>query len=208
MFNCHNSSLNFKGICILCGTENQIYTNRLDYQGNVIKDHNPYKYFKKKYPEINNEKIYNFIFKSIQFIQEYYKLKRKPFTKYVPYLYNYYRENNKNIPNLFKTNNLILEKEIIEKLNELSNNKNKSNIIKPKIDVKKIDEKYYYFNKSKNEYFKKLRYCSFDDCLKIGNFKDSSNKKYCKMHSNNNAININNKSIFNNCKYENCKKKY
>ena len=45
-------------------------------------------------------KIYNFILEAIQFIQDFYKLKRKPFTKYVPYLYNFYRENNESIPNI------------------------------------------------------------------------------------------------------------
>ena len=56
-------------------------------------------------------------------------------------MYNYYRENNTNIPkiNKFKTDkNLILEKEIIDKLNKLSNNKNTSKIIKPKNDKKPI----------------------------------------------------------------------
>ena len=54
---------------------------------------------------------------------------------------------------------------------------------------------------------KKLRYCSFDHCFKIANFKDNStNKKYCKIHSNNNVVNINNKSNFIKCKYNNCKK--
>ena len=98
-------------------------------------------------------------------------------------MYNFYRENSKNIPNIFKIDkNLILDKEIIIELNKLSNNKNISNIIKPKNDKKITDEKYYYFNKSKNEYFKKLRYCSFNNCYKIGNFKDiSTNKKYCKF---------------------------
>ena len=173
----------------------------------IERIHNLYKYLKKIYPEIKNEKIYDFILDSIQFIQDFYKLKRKPFGKYVPYLYNFYRENDKSIPNKFKTDkNLILEKEIIDKLDELTNNKNTSKIIKQKYD-KTFDNKYYYFNKSKNDYFKKLRYCSFDNCLKIANFKDNStNKKCCKIHSNNNAININNKSNFTKCKYNNCKK--
>ena len=121
-------------------------------------------------------------------------------------MYNFYRENDKSIPiiNKFKTDkNLILEKEIIDKLNELSNNKNVSKIIKSKNDKKPtIDDKYYYFNKSKNNYFKKLRYCSYDNCFKIANFKDNStNKKYCKIHSNNNVVNINNKSNFTKCRY-------
>ena len=122
-------------------------------------------------------------------------------------MYNFYTENDETIPNKFKTDkNLILEKEIIDKLNELINNKNKSKIIKQKND-KTFDNKYYYFNKSKNDYFKKLRYCSFNDCLKIANFKDSlTNKKYCKTHSNNDVVNINNKINFTKCKYDNCKK--
>ena len=123
------------------------------------------------------------------------------------YLYNYYRETNKNIPNKYEIDkNLILEKEIIDKLNELTNNKNKSKIIKQKND-KTFDNKYYYFNKSKNDYFKKLRCCSFDNCYKIANFKDNStNKEYCKTHSNNDVVNINNKINFIRCKYDNCKK--
>ena len=173
----------------------------------IKKIHNPYKYSKKIYPEIENEKIYDFILESIRFIQDFYKLKRKPFGKYVPYLYNSYKENDKSIPNKFKTDkNLILEKEIIDKLDELTNNKNTSKIIKQKND-KTFDNKYYYFNKSKNDHFKKLRYCSLDNCLKIANFKDNSTNKKCrKIHSNNNAININNKSNFTKCKYNNCKK--
>ena len=76
---------------------------------------------------------------------------------------------------LFKTDkDLILDKEVIVELNKLTNNKNKSKIIKPKND-KIFDEKYYYFNKSKNNYFKKLRYCSYNNCLKIANFKDNLN---------------------------------
>ena len=214
---CDNPNISPDGICISCGTIHQIFTNKLDYQENddyqtnvlykFKKIHNPYKYLKKNYSEIKNEKIYDFILEAIQFIQNFYKLKRKPFTKYVPYLYNFYRENDKKIPELFKTEkNLILEKEIIDKLNELTNNKNKSKIIKQKND-KTFDNKYYYFNKSKNDYFKKLRYCSFDNCYKIANFKDNStNKKYCKTHSNNDVVNINNKINFTKCKYDNCKK--
>ena len=214
---CDNPNINSEGICISCGSIHQIFTNKLEFQENdayqtnilykIKKVHNPYKYLKKNYPQIKNEKIYNFILETIQFIQDFYKLKRKPFTKYVPYLYNFYRENNKSIPNLFKTDkDLILEKEIIDKLDELTNNKNKSKVIKQKND-KIFDEKYYYFNKSKNDYFKKLRYCSYKDCIKIANFKDNlTNKKYCKIHSNDNVVNINNKINFAKCKYNNCKK--
>ena len=119
-------------------------------------------------------------------------------------MYNFYRENDKSIPDLFKTEKkLIIDKEIIDKLNKLTNNKNKSEIVKQKND-KKYDKKYYYFNKSKNEYFKKLRYCYYNDCYKIANFKD--NKKFCKQHSNNESFNINNKINFAKCKYDNCKK--
>ena len=179
------------------------------------KIHNPYKYLKKNYPEIKNNKIYDFILESIQFIEDFYKLKRKPFGKYVPHLYNFYRQNDTTIPiiNKFKTDkNLILEKEIIDKLNELSNNKKISKIIKSKNNKKptignEILNKYNYFNKSENNYFKKLRYCCFDDCYKIANFKDTSNnKKYDNIHINNDVVNINNRSNFSKCKYNNCKK--
>ena len=69
----------------------------------------------------------------------------------------------------------------------------------------KFLNKYYYFNKSKNQYFKKIRYCQFNHCYKIGNFKDN-NKNYCKEHSDNNRVNINDKSTVIKCKYINCKK--
>ena len=214
---CINPNISSEGVCLNCSTNHQISTNKLEYhendsyQTNVLykikKVHNPYKYLIKNYPKIKDKKMYDFILESIKIIQDFYKLKRKPFTKYVPYLYNFHRENNESIPNLFKTDkNLILEKDIIDKLNELTNNKNKSKIIKPK-NIKSFDEKYYYFDKSKNEYFKKLRYYSFNDCLKIANFKDNAtNKKYCKTHSNNDVVNINNKKFFTKCKYDNCKK--
>ena len=215
---CNNSNINSNGVCLNCSTIHQVFENKLEFQENdayqtnvlykIKKVHNPYKYLKKNYPQIKDEKIYDFIFESIQIIQDFYKLKRKPFGKYVPYLYNFYRENDKSLPNIFKIEkDLILDKEVIDELNKLTNNKNKSKIIKPKND-KIFDEKYYYFNKSKNEYFKKLRYCSYNDCLKIANFKDNStNKKYCKTHSNNNnVVNINNKTNIKKCKYDNCKK--
>ena len=202
---CDNPNINSKGICINCATIHLKFKIELEFQENnayetnvlfkIKKVHNPYKFLKKNYPEIENKKIYDFILESIQFIQDFYKLKRKPFTKYVPYLYNYYRENDKSIPELFKIEKiLILEKEIIDKLNELTNNKNKSKVIKQK-NNKIIDNRYYYYNKSKNEYFKKLRYCSFNDCYKIANFKDNwSDKKFCKKHLDDDAdvVNINN----------------
>ena len=140
---CNNPNINSKGICINCATihlkfkiklefkENNAYETNILYK--IKKVHNPYKYLKKNYSEINNIMIFDFILESIQFIQDFYKLKRKPFTKYVPYLYNYYRENDKSLPDIFKTDKaLILDKEIIDKLNELTNNKNKSKIIKEK----------------------------------------------------------------------------
>ena len=144
-------------------------------------------------------------------MQDFYKLKRKPYTKYVPYLYNFYQEKDSNIPiipiiqNFNENKDLILDQKIIDNLNELyikySDSKkiiNKSeNIKSDNINIKPVDDeeilnKCYYFNKSKNQYFKKTRYCQFDNCYKIGNFKDN-NKNYCKEHSNNNAVNINNK---------------
>ena len=155
---CDNMNISSKGICLNCSTIHQIFTNKLEFQENdayqtnvsykIKKAHNPYKYLKKNYPEINNIKIYDFILESIQIIQDFYKLKRKPFAKYVPYLYDFYRENDKSIPNIFKTDkDLILDEEVIDKLNKLTNNKNNSKIIKQK-NNKTFDEKYYYFNKS------------------------------------------------------------
>ena len=58
-------------------------TNILYKSKNV---HVPYKYLKSKFPEIKFEKIYDYILESIQYIQDFYKLKRKPYTKCVPYL--------------------------------------------------------------------------------------------------------------------------
>ena len=88
---CNNPNINSDGVCINCGTIHQLYTNKLEFQKNdsyqtnvlykIKKVHNPYKYLKKNYPEIKNKKIYDFILESIQFIQDFYKLKRKPFTK-------------------------------------------------------------------------------------------------------------------------------
>ena len=140
---CNNPNINSKGICINCATIHLKFKIELEfkennaYESNVLfklkKVHNPYKYLKKNYPEINNITIFEFILESIQFIQDFYKLKRKPFTKYVPYLYNYYRENDESLPDIFKTDkDLILDKEIIDKLEELTNNKNKSKFIKEK----------------------------------------------------------------------------
>ena len=113
-----------------------------------------------------------------------------------------------------------MDQKIIDKLNELyikySCSKkiiNKSiNIISDNINIKPVDDKeilnkYYYFNKSKNQHFKKTRYCQFNNCYKIENFKnEKDNKNYCKQHSNNNVVNINNKSKVIKCNYNNCKK--
>ena len=85
---CNNMNISPDGICINCGTIHQIFTNKLDYKENdtyqtnvlykIKRIHTPYKYLKKNYPEIKNVKIYDFILESIQFIQDFYKLK-KPF---------------------------------------------------------------------------------------------------------------------------------
>ena len=79
-----------------------------------------------------------------------------------------------------------------------------NNIAKKPVNDDEILKKYYYFNKSKNQYFKKVRYCQFNHCYKIGNFKEN-NINYCKEHSNN-SININDKSMVSKCKYINCRK--
>ena len=151
---------------------------------------------------------------SIDTIKNYCNLKERPFKKYTPYLYNYYQMKNKNIPiiNSFKKEkDLFLEEELLNKINEIHNkysdtvddNEIETNIKKLVIDDQPTN-KYYYFNKSKNKYLKKTRYCKFEDCLKIGNFK-YNNLKYCKKHAEN-SININNKTISKKFKYNNCKK--
>ena len=227
---CENPNIIFSNlydICYNCGTLNEKIMNELpylennEYQTNILhkskKIHTPYKYLKKHFPEIKYEKIYDFILNSIQYIQDYYKLKRKPYTKYTPSLYNFYRENIPNTPIIenFQNNNLILEKEIIDELYKLLNLKTNiiSNYIKSiNIDNKPIDDedilkKFYYFNKTKNKYFKKTRYCQYSKCYKVGNFKNKQdNKNYCKDHSDNNRININDKTILIKCNYNNCKK--
>ena len=197
------------------------YLENDEYQTNILynskKVHIPYKYLKKLYPEIKYEKIYDFILNSIQIIQDYYKLKRKLYSKYIPSLYNFYKEifPDTQIIENFEDKNLILEKEIIDELYKLLNLKtnidsnyiksnNKSN--KP-VNDEAILKKFYYFNKTKNKYFKKTKYCKFSKCFKIGNYEnEKNNKNYCKEHSNNNRININNKSISKKCEYTNCKK--
>ena len=156
-------------------TDQSSFLENDEHQTNVLykskKVHVPYKYLKSKFPEIKFEKIYDFILESIQYIQDFYKLKRKSYTKYVPYLYNFYQEKDSNIPiiqNFNENKDLILDQKIIDKLNELyikySDSKkiiNKSkNIKSDNINIKPVDNeeilnKYYYFNKSKNQYFKK-----------------------------------------------------
>ena len=92
----------------------------------------PYKYLKFNFPEIKYTEIYDFILNGIQFIQNYYNLKRKPYTKYVPFLYNFYKNNKPNIPNIqhFNKNiNLILDQTIIDRLYELLNTKPTNNQI-------------------------------------------------------------------------------
>ena len=74
--------------------------------------------------------------------------------------------------------------------NEDNENSNIKELVK-KDD--KLNNKYYYFNKSKNKYFKKTRYCQFKNCLKIGNFKNN-NINYCKNHAKD-SVNINNKTV-------------
>ena len=227
---CGNPNIIFgdlNDICISCGAIHQKIVNELPYlendgyQTNILhkskKVHIPYKYLKKQFPEIKYEKIYDFILNSIQIIQDYYKLKRKPYTKYVPSLYNFYRETFPDTPIIenFKNNDLILEKEIIDELYKLLNLKTNiiSNYIKANnkiskpVDDEDILKKFYYFNKTKNKYFKKTKYCNFNKCFKIGNYKnEKNNKNYCKDHSDDNKINVNNKSVTKKCKYDNCKK--
>ena len=68
-----------------------------EYQTNILykskKVHVRY-----KYPKIKYEKIYNFILESIQYIHDFYKLKRKSYSEYVPYLYSFYQEQDQNVP--------------------------------------------------------------------------------------------------------------
>ena len=214
-------------ICMFCGTIHQKIINELsylkndEYQTNVLtkskKVHVPYQYLKKTYPEIEYERVYDFILNSIQIIQDHYKFKIKPFKKYVPILYNFYKEYDPSLKVIkkFKNNNIILEKEIVDKIYKLLNLDQNTNSNYIKINEKdnkpdnneKILIKYYYFNKTKNKYVKRNKYCQYSKCLKIGNYKnEKNNKNYCKDHSDNNKININNKSISKKCQYNDCKK--
>ena len=119
-------------ICTNCGNIEMVYTEEPsflendEYQTNILykskKVHVPYKHLRSKFPEIKFEKIYDFILESIEYIQDFYKIKRKPLTKYVPHLYNFYQEKDTNIPiikNFNENKELILDQKIIDKLNEL-----------------------------------------------------------------------------------------
>ena len=225
---CENPNIHFgdlNDVCINCGTIHQKIINELPYLENdeyqtVLhkskKVHVPYKYLKFNYPEIKYEQIYDFILNSIQFIQNYYNLKRKPYTKYVPFLYNFYKHNKRDVPEIKHFNSLkdlILDQNIIDRLYELLNtkpNNNQISNIKPNNITKKptnneeILKRYYYFNKSKNQYFKKKRFCQFNHCYKIGNFMEG-NVKFCNEHTKH-GVNINDKLTVSKCKFKNCKK--
>ena len=116
-----------QNICRNCGNIEMTFTDQPsflendEYQTNVLhkskKVHVPYKYLKTKFPENKFEKIYDFILESIQSIHDFHKLKRKPYTKYVPYLYNFYQEKDSNIPIIQNFNEnkelLILDKKLL-----------------------------------------------------------------------------------------------
>ena len=225
---CENPNIHFgdqNDVCISCGTIHQKIINELPYmEGNEYqtvlhkskKVHVPYKYLKFNYPEIKYEQIYDFILNAIQFIQDYYNLKRKPYSRYVSFLYNFYKHNKRDVPEIehfISKKDLILDQNIIDRLYELLNtkpNNNKISNIKPNNITKKptndeeILKRYYYFNKSKNQYFKKKRYSQFNHCYKVGNFMEGY-VKFCNEHTNN-GVNINDKSTVSRCKYKNCKK--
>ena len=122
----------------------------------------------------------------------------------------------KNIPEIKHftiTKDLIVEQDIIDRLYELLNintndiqitNIKPNNIAKKPTKDEKILNKFYYFNKSKNQYFKKKRYCQFNHCYKVGNFMEGIHK-FCKDHTTY-GININDKSSVSKCKYKICKK--
>ena len=225
---CNTPDIHFgdlNDVCINCGTIHQKIINELPYLENdeyqtvlhkSTKVHVPYQYLRMNYPEIKYTEIFDFIQNGIDFIKNHYNLSRRPYTKYVPFLYNFYKLNKKNIPNIpqFNTNkDLIVDKNILDRLYELLDakpNKNQISNIKSDNSTKKPTtnendlKRYYYFNKSKNQYFKKKRYCQFNHCYKIGNFKEY-NQTFCKDHTNN-GVNINDKSIVQKCQYNNCKK--
>ena len=210
-------------ICVNCYTihekfvDTPTYLENDEFQTNILykqkKIYLPYKYLKKMYPQIKSTVIYDFIMESIDEIKNFYNLKERPFKTYVPYLYNYYQMKNKNTPiiNSFKKEkDLFLEEKLLKKINEIHNKYSDSVDDKIETNIKElvIDDqsknKYYYFNKSKNKYLKIYKYCQFEDCLKIGNFK-YNNLRYCKKHAEN-SININNKTVSKKCDYNNCKK--
>ena len=221
--NIHFGDLN--DVCVNCGTIHEKMINELPYLENdeyrtVLhkskKVHVPYQYLRMNFPEIVYTEIFDFIQNSIEFIKNHYNLSRRPYTKYVPFLYNFYKHNKKNIPNIqhFNTNkDLILDQTIIDRLYELLDvkpNKNQisnikpSNITKKPTNDKEILKRYYYFNKSKNQYFKKKRFCQFNHCYKVGNFLEGT-IKFCNEHTNN-GVNINDKSTVLKCQFKNCKK--
>ena len=108
--------------------------------------------------------VYDFIMESIDEIKKFYHLKDRPFKKYVPYLYNYYQMKNKNIPiidDFKKEKDLFLEKELLKKINKIHNKYSDSvdeieTIIKELVIDDQPSNKYYYFNKTKNKYIKKI----------------------------------------------------
>ena len=224
---CENPNIHFgdlNDVCVNCGSIYEKMMNELPYLENdeyqtvlhkSTKVHVPYKYLRMNYPEIKYTEIFDFIQNAIDFIKNHYNLSRRPYSKYVPFLYNFFRLNKKNIPNIPQLNtnkDLIVDKNIIDRLyelldvkpnNQISNIKPDNSTKKPTNNIKDL-QKYYYFNKSKNQYFKKKRYCQFNHCYKIGNFKEY-NQTFCKDHTNN-GVNINNKTLVQKCIYINCKK--
>ena len=209
--------------CVNCGTiyekfvDTPTYLENDEFQTNILyktkKVHSLYKYLQKIHPEIKLIVIYDFIMELIDEIKKFYNLKERPFKTYVPYLYNYYQIKNKNIPiidSFKKEKNLFLEEELFKKINQIHNkysdsvDNNEIVIIKELVINDQPSNKYYYFNKSKNKYIKKTRYCQFDDCVKIGNYKEN-NINFCKKHAEK-SVNINNKTISKKCDYNNCKK--
>ena len=225
---CENPNIHFgdlNDVCINCGTIHQKMMNELNYMEDdeyqtVLhkskKVHVPYQYLRMNYPEIKYTEIFDFIQNAIDFIKNHYNLSRRPYSKYTPFLYNFYRLNKLNIPEIKhfnKNKDLIVDKNILDRLYELLDakpNKNQilniksSNISKKPTTNEEDLIKYYYFNKSKNQYFKKKRYCQFNHCYKIGNFQEGD-FKFCKDHTNN-GVNINDKTLVQKCIYKNCKK--
>ena len=81
---------------------------------------------------------------------------------------------NENIPiidDFKKGKDLFLEEKLLKKINEILNKYSDSvdneieTLIKELVIDDKPSNKYYYFNKSKNKYLKKHKYCQFEDCL-------------------------------------------